>query len=326
MDARLTRRYSNPFLSPGIYPSLWEVSLTQEEEIVHQLAQRLLGQFPAAMDSPLVGAGVFGTEKKAFCTFGKNVMILSATSGYDTMHAEEQALSAYLSAPGEQPKEELWIVTTLEPCRDRQPKTKAPCCERIAGFVEGYGVENIKVIIGILETGKGIRFLLDKKLRVVLLHGEAQKRLIEEKYEADGRDARAVVKDLEREFKSKPQIRALLQVIDATKLDSINEEEHQRFLRTIKLRQDRTGEVLEAIKAAQQVADPFLMMQSAFPAIFHSKVRRDFEKFLMIARAEPLAINDTNDTFERFVRNLVRGEANNLRNQKIENELRNPEK
>jgi pyrimidine deaminase RibD-like protein len=316
MDARFTRWYSNPFLSPGIYPSLREVPLTQEEEIVHQLAQRLLGQFPTAMDSPLVGAGVFGIQKRGFYTVGKNVMRLLPI-GYEAMHAEEQALSTYVSATSAQPEEELWIITTLEPCRDRQPKTKAPCCERIAEFAAHYGIEKVKVVIGILETGKGIRFLLDKKLHVVLLHGEAQKRLIEEKYEADGRDARAVVNDLEREFKSKPQIRALLQVIEATKLDSINEEEHTRFLRAIKHRQGRTIEVLEAIKDAQQAEDPFLMMQNAFPAIFFLRDRLRFEQLLTGPLRTP---------FVDFVESLVRRELNKIRNEKIENELRNPEK
>ena len=91
---------------------------------------------------------------------------------------------------------------------------------------------------------------------------------------------------------------------------------------TIKLRQDRNGEVLESIKAAQQAADPFLMMQSAFPAIFPLKARGEFERLLASVKANPT--NSLKDLFSAFVERLVWRELNGLRNQNIERELRNP--
>jgi pyrimidine deaminase RibD-like protein len=232
-------------------------SLSPEETLIHQLASSMVGEFPNAMDSPLVAAGIYGTNTQRFYSVGKNVMRLRPVGGYDTIHAEEEAFGELSRRAELSPDEPVCIVVTLEPCRDRKPKGETPCCERIVTFANQHPVD--KVIVGTIETGKGLRYLLERGLKVVLLHGLAHKTAIREKLSMGGRgDPNPNLVELMR------MKRTLLQVREDAQFDAISQEEHRRFLLAAQQRKTQAEEFFETLKVARNEDALFSKLSALF--------------------------------------------------------------
>jgi pyrimidine deaminase RibD-like protein len=278
--------------------------LIPEESLMHQLVS-MIGEFPKAMASPLVGAGVLVGEDKAFYTTNKNVMRLLPTSGHEVVHAEEEALG---KCAGLAPGVSVDIVVTLEPCRGRKPKGEIPCCQRIVNFSKNNPVR--RVIIGILETGHGLRYLLSQNINVVLLHGKDHARIL-------GPNALRAIDEFQRA--RNPNLR----IIPNATIDPLNQEAYRRFLLAQGPQAALVLEMLRVVEAQKKATDLFAVMLQSFPTVLYQKNRPDFEKNVLLARnlSEPLSVH-----LEDFFRTQVWWAAARERSQKIEEELRQKEK
>jgi hypothetical protein len=208
------------------------------------------------------------------------------------------------------------IIVTLEPCQQsRQPKKDDTCSERILKFSERCKVG--RIVIGIVETGHGLRFLVEKGFQIVLLHGPEHLENIQEKIQWEPGRERALrtIDELKRLKRSN------LQIIETTKLDPINQEEHKRFLRSKKLWKSQVDAVLNELVAVSKTSSTFFALQLKFPDVFPLKARKEFQD--IFEALEPDKAEDSvRDAFQEFVEAKVRVALNKIRNQNIESELR----
>ena len=291
--------------------------MLQEEQIVQRLSAALVAAFPAAMDSPLVGAGVWGTKAQQFYSTGRNLMKLLPAQGHEIVHAEEQALEAYIKSTITTPEEALSVVSTLEPCKKRDPKEKVACAKRIFEFSQQHQVE--RVVIGIIETGKGLGELLEKGVSITLLHGPEHDRYIEEKLLADQefKDPRQKVASLRAKYPF------TLRVIASASLDSINREELTRSLRAIRERDKQLQEVISFLQSSVGEEALFSRALRRFPTLLREEDQDDFVEILAQTKENPA--EEIENLFSRFFARRVYNAWRKLRAQKIERELRERE-
>ncbi len=181
---------------------------------MQRLASHAIGRFPVAMSGPLVAAGICGPDESSFIAVGVNVMRVLPGTGYAAVHAEEVVI-------GEMSMQEVGPVTlvvSLEPCRARQGPDAVPCCARVADFARSRKVR--QVVVGLLDTGKGLGFMLRQGVRVAICDGPEHR-------STRGSNTSSRLAELEREYGvGKPPA---LEVIQVPNLDAINRESRRRM-------------------------------------------------------------------------------------------------